>query len=109
MPYKVHSAQYTPKPIEFLRTWVNPNVPLIIKGGAENWPALKKWNPDYFISVLKDKRVSVAVTPTGYADAVETVKEGTCSKEYFVLPEERTVTISDLFAKLEGGSSFAGG
>jgi len=48
--------------------------------------------------------VSVAVTPNGYADAITTHN----GKEVFVLPEERVMTIADLFAKLYGVGTIQG-
>lgn len=91
-----------PTPLEFLRKWVNPNVPVVIKGGASEWVALKKWTRDYLKQTLGDKPVTVAVTPNGYADAIAFNEEE--KREMFVLPEERTMSVSDLFAKLEGHS-----
>lgn len=49
--------------------------------------------------LLPDKEVVVAVTPNGYADGIATnSKDG---KEYFVMPEEILMTISDFLDVLD--------
>ena len=30
--------------LEFYRDWVATNLPVLIKGAVNNWPAIKKWN-----------------------------------------------------------------
>lgn len=75
-----------PSALEFYRSWVTPNVPVVIKNNLNNWPALDLWNSEYFREKIGDKEVTVAVTPNGYADAVV--------GEYFVMPEERSMTMS---------------
>ena len=49
---------------------------------------------------LKDKVLTVAVTPNGYADAV-------CG-DYFVLPEEREMSFSSFLDIMEGKSEQKG-
>ena len=47
------------------------NRPVLIRGGARDWPALQLWRDNsYFRSELADKHVTVAVTPNGLADIV---------------------------------------
>lgn len=31
-------------PLEFYRDWVATNLPVLIKGAVNKWPAIKKWN-----------------------------------------------------------------
>lgn len=108
LPKEVEVLNDIPEPLEFYRNWVAPNLPFVIKGGIKSWPALKKWNKEYFIKVLQDKKISVAVTPNGYADAVtETIIDGK-TIVCFALPEERLVTISDFLTKLENGENYSG-
>lgn len=82
-----------PTPLQFYRDWVSANKPVIIKGAVEHWPAIKKWSFDYLRKKIGDKRVSVAVTPNGYADAP--------NKGYFVMPEERFMLFADFLNIME--------
>jgi ribosomal protein L16 Arg81 hydroxylase len=44
---------------EFFRDYYLVNKPVIITGMMENWPALSKWNYDYFKARLGDREVEV--------------------------------------------------
>lgn len=35
-------------PLEFYREYVAKNQPVLIKGGCRHFPAVKKWNSEYF-------------------------------------------------------------
>lgn len=88
-------------PLMFYRDYVSKNLPVVIRGGIQQWPAIKKWTITYLRELLGNKLVSVAVTPNGYADAItEYVIEGV-SKQYFVMPEERSITMSTFLNTLE--------
>lgn len=91
---EVPRLEKAPSPLEFLREWVNPNIPVIIKNAFCHWPALEKWNNDYLRKKIGHKIVTVAVTPNGYADAVVGDK--------FVMPEEREMQFSKFLDILEG-------
>jgi len=63
-------------PEDFRNNYYNPKKPLVITGLAEQWPAYRKWNWEYFIDVVGDKEVGVynnvksdAYTPINTADA----------------------------------------
>ncbi|XP_013379747.1 jmjC domain-containing protein 7 [Lingula anatina] len=88
------------EPLSFLRDYVNRNVPVVIRGLTEHWPALSKWNPGYLRSKIGQKTVSVAVTPNGYADAV--------SGNKFVMPEERQITFNKFLDILENKDTVPG-
>lgn len=107
LPKEVQILNDIPEPLEFYRNWVAPNIPFVIKGGINSWPAVKKWNKEYFTQVLKDKKISVAVTPNGYADAITKTTINGKPTECFVLPEERLITLSDFLTKLEEGENFS--
>lgn len=85
-----------PCPLEFHRRWVSPNVPVIIRGGVSHWEAVKKWTHDYLRSRIGDLAVTVAVTPTGFADAVH--------GGVFVTPEERVMKFGEFLDILEGSN-----
>lgn len=44
---------------EFLRDYYSTNRPVIITGMMDDWPALKKWNLDYFREHFADREVEV--------------------------------------------------
>ncbi|XP_076308025.1 bifunctional peptidase and (3S)-lysyl hydroxylase Jmjd7-like isoform X2 [Tachypleus tridentatus] len=71
-----------------------PNVPVLFRQAVRHWPALKKWTNQYLRDKIGQKEVTVAVTPTGYGDAV-------CDG-YFVMPEERKMTMNSFINILEG-------
>ncbi|XP_064783882.1 bifunctional peptidase and (3S)-lysyl hydroxylase JMJD7 isoform X2 [Oncorhynchus masou masou] len=81
-------------PLEFYREWIGPNKPCVIRNAFGHWPALSKWNPSHLREVVGSKVISVAVTPNGYADAV--------NRDRFVMPEERLMTFSSLLDVVEG-------
>jgi len=58
-----------PSPLEMARQWVAGNRPLLIRGLASHWPAVRQCGPNYLREKLGDTEVTVAVTPNGYADA----------------------------------------
>lgn len=49
---EIQMLEGPPSPLEFLREWINPNRPVIIKNAIQNWPALKKWNAAYLRWVI---------------------------------------------------------
>jgi jumonji domain-containing protein 7 len=53
-----------PSPLEFMR-YVAQNRPFIIRGGADDWPAFRKWNVDYLRKAMSGQLVNVAITPCG--------------------------------------------
>ena len=46
-------------PAAFREKYYQPMKPLVIKGLAKEWPAMQKWNWDYFIDVVGEKEVGV--------------------------------------------------
>lgn len=53
-----------PSALEFMQ-YVARNRPFVIRKGAEDWPAVQKWDSHYLLSVIGDSAVSVAITPFG--------------------------------------------
>ena len=49
--------------------------------------------------LIPEKDVYVAITPNGYADGI--AKNNRDGKEYFVMPEEATMTMSDFLDALD--------
>ncbi|KAF2758848.1 Clavaminate synthase-like protein [Pseudovirgaria hyperparasitica] len=57
-----------PSPLEFMR-YVARNRPFVIRRGAQDWPACKKWNAQYLRAAMGEQEVNVSCTPHGNADA----------------------------------------
>ena len=87
LPSEVPILEEPPSPLRFLRDYVSPNRPVIIKNAIKDWTAQKKWTNQYLREVLGSTSVSVTVTPNGYADAP--------LGDRFVLPEERLMLFKD--------------
>lgn len=89
-------------PLVFLREYVAPNKPLIIRGGVRHWPAMEKWTRDYMEGLAGEIEISVDVTPNGRGDAVTPYgvdADGTPLR-CFCTPQQRRMTLSgflDLF------------
>ena len=77
-------------PDDFFRDFVAPGLPVIIEGGARQWPAFEKWSDEYLLSTIpSDRKVSVALTPDGRADAVH--------GDRFCFPDTKSMTLKDFF------------
>ena len=70
IPTQVEELTKTPTSLEFLRTYVSESVPFVVRGAASNWRSVHRWTPEYLIETHGELRLSVSLTPNGYADAV---------------------------------------
>jgi hypothetical protein len=68
--------------LDFRKKYYEPQVPLVIRDLAKQWPAYSKWNWDYFKSMVGDKKVGIynnvksdAYTPINKADDYTTFGE----------------------------------
>uniref|UniRef100_A0A2A4JHT5 Bifunctional peptidase and (3S)-lysyl hydroxylase JMJD7 n=1 Tax=Heliothis virescens TaxID=7102 RepID=A0A2A4JHT5_HELVI len=86
------------EPLQFHRDFVSKNIPVVIRGGCANWPAVSKWNADYFRETIPDKKVTVAITPNGLADGITKNEKG---EEFFVTPCEVKMTMSQFLDGLK--------
>lgn len=96
---EIAEVNHTITSLTFYRDFVSKNVPLVIRGAVKHWPAIDKWSISYLRKIFGDEQISVAVTPNGYADAI--AKTDDVAEEYFVMPEERNLTMSEFFDRLE--------
>ena len=69
-------------PVEFRNRFYHPQVPVVIKDLAKQWPAYKKWNWVYFKNLVGNKKVGLynnvksdAYTPINTADDYKTFGE----------------------------------
>ncbi|MCJ1403305.1 hypothetical protein MMC11_006528 [Xylographa trunciseda] len=74
-----------PSALEFMR-YVAQNRPFVVRKGASRWPAVQNWDYNYLLDRMKDRKVNVAITPHGNADAV--VTNAADGVTYFVKPYE---------------------
>ncbi|KAJ1658178.1 hypothetical protein IWQ61_002536 [Dispira simplex] len=86
-----------PAPLEFMR-YVARNQPFIVRDGAKDWPALKKWSNEYLKQRLGEQLVTVAITPNGYADAI-------VDDRYFVEPYQTQMPFSQVIDKICSGQT----
>jgi jumonji domain-containing protein 7 len=53
-----------PSALDFMR-YVATKRPFVVRQGAEEWQALRKWNAAYLYKVMGEQSVNVATTPFG--------------------------------------------
>ncbi|CAE6428287.1 unnamed protein product [Rhizoctonia solani] len=99
---KVEVWTHTPSPIEFARI-VNVGRPVLFRStpSTKDLPALTKWTDDHLVTAMRDRKVSVAVTPNGQvcrADALHTLPNGT---RYFVEPHTEHMSMEELFQAIK--------
>ncbi|KAG7449183.1 Clavaminate synthase-like protein [Guyanagaster necrorhizus] len=91
-----------PTPLEFSRI-AHISRPVVIHG--LHIPATKdRWSNEYLCDKMKDRPISVSVTPNGLADAVTTAPDGI---SYFVEPHVELMTMGDLLSKFDGDTTRA--
>ncbi|KAH7343678.1 Clavaminate synthase-like protein [Rhizoctonia solani] len=96
---KVEIWTHTPSPIEFAQI-VNVGRPVLFRNtpNVNDLPALAKWTDDRLVTVMGDRKLSIAVTPNGRADALHTLPNGT---RYFVEPHAEPMTMQKLFQAIK--------
>lgn len=77
------------------------NQPVIITNAINDWPAMKKWNFEY-LSRNIEAPASVAITPTGSADAIGLLDNG---ERAFFLPHEETMLFRDFQRALQSSKT----
>ncbi|CAO2651968.1 Nn.00g002510.m01.CDS01 [Neocucurbitaria sp. VM-36] len=83
-PSTIDTLKEEPSPLEFMR-YVARNRPFVIRNGAKDWKARKKWNASHLTNLMKGQNVNVAITPHGNADSVISLPGG---GSLFVKPYE---------------------
>ncbi|TDH66497.1 hypothetical protein CCR75_008159 [Bremia lactucae] len=105
---RVDASRLTP--FQFYRDYVSRNVPVVLLNAmtSPTWQrAMANWqNDDYLVAKSSNHPVTVDVTPTGLGDAVITLSDhddGT-----FVMPEERSMSMSEFLKNLKNRPNFDG-
>lgn len=91
-PTSIDVLSEEPSPLEFMR-YVARNRPFVVKKGAADWKARKRWNVDYLKQVMEGQIVNVSLTPHGNADSIVNLPDG---GSIFVKPYEK----DEKFAKV---------
>jgi jumonji domain-containing protein 7 len=78
--------------------YVARNRPFVIRDGAFNFPARRKWNVSYLKDVMQDQYVNVAITPHGNADSVVSLPSG---GSLFVKPYETMETFGNVIERVQ--------
>lgn len=104
VPRRIQEYESKPSTIPFLRDHVGQSLPCVWRGAGWKWRALQHWaDPGfhYLRSKVGHKRIKVALTPDGRADAILKVyhKDQKYGK-VFAMPWERQVTFSELLDDL---------
>ncbi|KAF9462654.1 cupin-like domain-containing protein [Collybia nuda] len=94
----VEILHHPPSPVEFSRL-AHISRPVIIKGFQI--PAYKLWSTEYLVQRMGSQKISIAVTPNGFADAIVA---GPGDKLYFAEPLVEQMTMSDFLSKLSSVS-----
>ncbi|KAF8607967.1 Clavaminate synthase-like protein [Ceratobasidium sp. AG-I] len=89
---------HTPSALEFARL-VNVGRPVLFRNTPpqSDLPALTKWSNEYLVSSMGDRKVSVAITPDGRADALCALPDGT---QCFAEPHTEHMTIHELLTAI---------
>ena len=111
---KIPTINHLPTPIEFLKNYVNKSKPVLIKNGYNlladqeevssefERKSLKNFSRKSLIKNFKDRKITVSATPNGLADSIY-------EKDKFTLPEERLITVEELYSHLDRQSLQRGG
>jgi jumonji domain-containing protein 7 len=108
------------KPQDFVARFVSTSTPVIITDALKHWPAFKYWNLEYLAAHYGDTHVTVNFTPNGWGDAlvklpqeaiprpiaasgtdVAAVGDSTLEDTWFVMPEERNMSLKEFCAVFE--------
>ncbi|TID18507.1 Clavaminate synthase-like protein [Venturia nashicola] len=85
-----------PSPLEFMR-YVARNRPFVVRKGASDWYACRKWSAGFLKEEVGHEMVQVAVTPFGNADSIVDTNEG----PLFVKPHETSAPFSAVLSKIQ--------
>ncbi|KAJ4993295.1 JmjC domain-containing protein 7 [Stagonosporopsis vannaccii] len=100
-PTNIDILHEDPSPLEFMRH-VARNRPFVIKNGAADWKARKRWSAAYLKSVMAGQTVNVSLTPHGNADSVIDLPAG---GSVFVKPYERTEDFASVLDAIRAQSN----
>lgn len=60
-----------PLKLDFFRDYAFRSRPVVIENGVKDWPAMKKWSPEFLRQRYGERKVHVKLTPDGVFEGVE--------------------------------------
>lgn len=63
-----------PSKLDFFRDYAFRSRPVVIENAVQNWPALKKWTPEYLRERYGDRNIHIKLTPDGVFEGVESAR-----------------------------------
>lgn len=109
MPVRVPEFHSSGNTVSFLREHVCQSVPCVWRGAAGSWPSVLLWSSDgfgYLRSRVGDRKVGVAWTPDGRADAVVAVSnydsDVNSESKVFAMPSHQVQSVSSLLDNMQG-------
>ncbi|EDU43035.1 phospholipase A2 [Pyrenophora tritici-repentis Pt-1C-BFP] len=116
-PTTIPTLTSPPSPLEFLRH-ISRNTPFVLRAGASDFAACKKWSTVYLTTVMQDSLVNVAMTPRGNADSViplsspDTTINSSSRSAIFVKPHETPlpfpIALTAIQSQEKQGSAYTG-
>jgi peptidyl-lysine (3S)-dioxygenase / protease len=95
-PPTIDELKEEPSALEFMR-YVAHNRPFILRKGAKEWKACRKWNDQYLRKVMEGQTVNVAITPSGNADSPLKTENGLI----FIKPYETQESFNEVLDKIQ--------
>ncbi len=95
-PPSVDELKEEPSALEFMR-YVARNRPFVLRKGAKEWKACRKWNDQYLRKAMESQTVNVAVTPLGNADSPLKTENGLV----FIKPYETEGPFNEILDKIQ--------
>jgi hypothetical protein len=87
-------------PEEFRERYFLTGLPVVLEGAAKDWPAIRKWSPDYLLQRCGSDEIAVL---DGHNWTVNSAREGDV-----VSTSERTLKIADLINNVKSGGAWYG-
>lgn len=84
--HKCKIIQNSTATTDFITSFLLKSQPVIIKDAINNWPAMTKWDNQYFKSKIGNKRIHIKLTEKGEFEGCEPVTNWK-SKQNFMIPQ----------------------
>ena len=64
-----------PSKLDFFRDFAFHSRPVVVENAVQNWPALKKWTPEYLRKVYGERQIHIKLSPDGVFEGVESARD----------------------------------
>lgn len=95
-PPDIDELKEEPSALEFMR-YVARNRPFVLRKGATEWKACRKWNDQYLRKEMEGQTVNVAMTPSGNADSPLKTENGLV----FIKPYETERSFNEVLDNIQ--------